>query len=68
VKAMEQYSFGGFGGFLISFLSAILAWISIKDAQVIVAFCASVVAIISGVMAIRYYYFATKEKKQNLKQ
>lgn len=51
---------------LVSIISAIFAWISIQNAQVLLGFAASIVAIGSGGMAIRYYYYATKEKKQNI--
>ncbi len=51
---------------LVSIISAIFAWISIQNAQVLLGFAASIDAIGSGGMAIRYYYYATKEKKQNI--
>lgn len=47
----------------ISVLCTIFAWISVKDAQTIAAFISSCIAIVSGVMAIRYYYHATKKLK-----
>ena len=48
---------------VVSFISAIFSFISLKDAQVIVSTIAGAVAIASGVMAIRYYYYATKKAK-----
>lgn len=56
------------GSSILSSLSAIIAWISIKDAQVIMAIGASGAAVISGGFAARYYWYATKEKKENLKK
>ena len=44
-------------------VSTIFAWMSIKDVQTIAAFIASLIAIVSGVMGIRYYYHATKKLK-----
>lgn len=49
----------------ISFLSAI---ITISSIQPFVSLCAGLVAIISGVFAIRYYYWKTKHLKNNDKQ
>lgn len=51
----------------VSIASAVLAVITIKDAQVFLGIIASLVAIGSGVMAIRYYHFSTKVKKKQLK-
>jgi hypothetical protein len=50
----------------LSLLSVVIAWISLRDAQIVIAIIASVVAIVSGLFAVRYYYYATKEKKKNL--
>ena len=44
-----------------------ISFITIKDAQVVVGFIASGIAIISGIMAIRYYWLAGNEKRRNLK-
>lgn len=51
---------------ITSILSTMLAW-SIKDVQVYASLFATLVAIISGVLAIRYYWFAGNEKKRKLK-
>ena len=48
----------------LSWCSAIFAAFTIKDAQPIVGFVASLVAIISGLFAIRYYYYSTKKLKR----
>ena len=47
-----------------SIFCAVLAWISLKDAQTVVAMIASICAVVSAIMAIRYYYHATKKIKQ----
>lgn len=53
---------------IISVFSGIMAWISLKDTQVIITIIAGMVGIASGIFAIRYYIIATREKKQNLKK
>lgn len=52
---------------IISVASGFVAFISIGDVQAIGGLIATVIATASGCMAIRYYYFAIKEKKHNLK-
>ncbi len=49
-----------------SIFSTMLAW-SIKDVQVYASLSATLVAIASGILAIRYYWFAGNEKKKKLK-
>jgi uncharacterized membrane-anchored protein len=53
---------------IVSVFSGIMAWISLKDTQVIITIIAGMVGIASGIFAIRYYIYATREKKQNLKK
>lgn len=48
------------GAAIGAILSVITAAISITDIQPFIALSAGIVAIISGCMAIRYYYKATK--------
>ncbi len=52
---------------IISLSSGFIAFVSMGTIQTIVPLVASGIAIMSGVMAIRYYWYATKEKKQNMK-
>lgn len=52
---------------VLSITSTIIAWIGIKEAQMIVALIASMVAIASGILAGRYYWFATKKIKNENK-
>lgn len=52
---------------LVSGLSTYLAWISFLDAKDIAGFAATLIACLSGIFAIRYYYFATLEKKASIK-
>ena len=58
-----QHHSDGLVSTTICMVSTIFAWISIKDVQTISAFIASLIAIVSGVMGIRYYYHATKKLK-----
>ncbi len=48
-----------------SIFSAIMA-ITLSNVQAIATLVASGIAIVSGILAIRYYHFATKEKKINI--
>lgn len=50
---------------ILSFVFSILAWLTVKDAQVILGIIASSIAIISGISAIRYYWLAIDEKLRN---
>lgn len=50
---------------ILSFVFSILAWLTVKDAQVILGLIASSIAIISGISAIRYYWLAIDEKLRN---
>jgi purine-cytosine permease-like protein len=45
----------------------IISFITMNDVQPFITFIAGCLAIISAVFAIRYYHYATKEKKENLK-
>lgn len=52
---------------VLSILSTVWAFISIANLQTVMAIVASCVAMVSGFFAIRYYWYATKEKKQSIK-
>lgn len=52
---------GGLACLLASIASAFLAWISVKEVQVIAAIVASGFAVLAAIMSIRYYWFATKK-------
>lgn len=54
-----------FLGVLLSIGSGILSWLSLHDAQYLISFLASVIALISGILAMRYYWYAGNEKKNN---
>ncbi len=47
----------------VSGLSTTLAWISIADTQALLGVFASLIAIISGIYAIRHFHYSIKEKK-----
>ncbi len=59
---MTQHSNQADIGTGISVLSAI---VSISTIQPIVTTVAGLIAIVSGIMAIRYYYYTTKKVKKN---
>lgn len=46
---------------------SVLTFLSIQSFQTIMAIVASSIAVVSGAFAIRFYYYATKEKKQAIK-
>lgn len=55
---------------LVTLTSTILSWISLINAQYALSFALTIIGIVSGVFAIRYYYHAgnyMKEKRNNLK-
>lgn len=53
---------------LISIVCSIISWISIMQAQYVLSFAVSIIALISGIFAIRYYYYAGNYKRNQLKQ
>jgi hypothetical protein len=61
---MEHNSNTGYT--LISIFSGVLSWITLADAQYAISFTASMIAMISGIMALRYYYYAGNEKRNQL--
>jgi hypothetical protein len=52
---------------IVSGSSAYFAWVSFLDAKDIAGFIAAIIACLSGIFAIRYYHYATLEKKANIK-
>lgn len=50
---------------MVSILSGMLSWLSLHNAQYYMSFVASMVAIVSGIFAIRYYYYAGNKLKNN---
>jgi uncharacterized membrane-anchored protein len=50
---------------LLSILSGMLSWLSLHNAQYYISFVASIVAVVSGIFAIRYYYYAANKLKNN---
>lgn len=51
----------------ISAVSSGVALFTLHDAQAIVTFTASAFAVVSGIMAARYYWYASEEKRKGLK-
>ena len=50
----------------ISICGTVIAWISIKEAQIYFGIGASIVAIVAGIFSARYYWYAAQEKKKSL--
>lgn len=47
----------------VSILSGIIAWINMLEAAELIKNGAGIISMAAGVMAIRYYYYATKKNK-----
>ncbi len=58
---MEHHTGSSFWGAFNATLSLISGFIAIATVQVLLTLIATIVGCISGFMAIRYYYFATKK-------
>ena len=52
----------------ITIFTTILSWVTLFNAQYFLSFILTIVGIVSGIFAIRYYYFAGEVKKKQLKQ
>lgn len=48
---------------IISIVTTFLTWITYADAQYLMSFMLSIVGIVSGLFALRYYYYAGNEKR-----
>ena len=51
----------GIFGAITTVYSALITWVSLIEAQTLMAVVASSVAVIVGFFTIRYYYYATKK-------
>ena len=52
---------------IISIVTTFLTWITYADAQYLMSFMLSIVGIVSGLFALRYYYYAGNEKRDIVK-
>jgi hypothetical protein len=52
----------------LTITSTILSWVTLFNAQYFLSFVLTIVGIVSGIFAIRYYYFAGELKKKQLKE
>lgn len=50
---------------LLSIMSSILSWITFADAQYVLSFAVTIVGMISGIFAMRYYYYAGNKMKND---
>jgi hypothetical protein len=51
---------------ILSITSSVLSWISFMEAQYLLSFGVSIIGILSGIFAIRYYYYAGNQKRNQL--
>lgn len=52
---------------LLTFATTILSWLTFYNAQFFMSFILTCIGIVSGLFAIRYYYYAGNEKRNKLK-
>ena len=64
---MEGQHHNNAGYTLLSICSGLVSWITLSQAQYLISFGASVIALASGVMALRYYWYAGNIKRNQLK-
>ena len=55
-------------GFLLSACCAILAWISIKEVQILLACVASLVAIVAGILSARVSWYKGELARKEVKK
>jgi purine-cytosine permease-like protein len=52
---------------MLTITTTILSWLTFYNAQYFMSFILTCIGIISGLFAIRYYYYAGNEKRNKLK-
>jgi hypothetical protein len=52
---------------LLTIMTSLLSWFTLLNAQYFMSFVLTCIGIVSGVFAIRYYYYAGNEKREILK-
>ena len=63
---MDNHQHSPFSIFVTIF-SSILSWLTLLNAQYLMSFVLTCIGIVSGIFAIRFYYYAGNEKKEILK-
>ena len=53
---------------LLTLSTAVLSWLTLINSQYVLSFILTCIGIVSGCMAIRYYYYAGNEKRDKLKK
>lgn len=52
---------------LLTIMTTILSWLTLLNAQYLMSFILTCIGIVSGIFAIRFYYYAGNEKREILK-
>ena len=52
---------------LLTIMTSLLSWFTLLNAQYFMSFVLTCIGIVSGVFAIRFYYYAGNEKREILK-
>lgn len=65
---MDNHHYAGHGhiSLLVSILMGVFAWVGALDFSEVLKIAAGLVSVVAGIMAIRYYYYATKKIKNNV--
>jgi purine-cytosine permease-like protein len=51
---------------LVTLSTSILSWLTFYNAQYFMSFVLTCIGIVSGIFAIRYYYYAGNEKRNKI--
>lgn len=65
---MDNSAENGHLSFLGSILLGIVSWFSPENIDTTIKIITALGALVSGALAARYYWYATKEKKQSIKK
>lgn len=52
---------------ILTIFATALSWLTLLNAQYLMSFILTCIGIVSGIFAMRFYYYAGNEKKQILK-
>lgn len=52
---------------LLTFSASALSWLTLLNAQYLMSFVLTCIGIVSGIFAIRFYWYAGNEKREILK-
>lgn len=65
---MNDNNGNGLFNLFLSGFASIIAFLTLDNIQFIFSLVSAIIAIVSGILAARYYFFAAKEKKINIEK